>query len=104
MVELRKYLVGSGLRSATQVEEADVLATAFVDKLGDSDNVLVVLIRFADSIASLVLPRFLFLTSRPLARIVAITSEGFETGDSLENHPILPELTMIPKIRLGKSG
>lgn len=103
MVELRKYLVGSGLRSATQVEEADVLATAFVDKLGDSDNVLVVLIRFADSIASLVLPRFLFLTSRP-ARIVAITSEGFETGDSLENHPILPELTMIPKIRLGKSG
>ena len=56
-----------------------MLATAFVDELGDSDNV--VLIRFADSMASLVLPRFLFLTSRP-ARIVAITSEGFDTEDS----------------------
>ena len=56
-----------------------MLATAFVDEVGDSDNVI--LIRFADSMASLVLPRFLFLTSRP-ARIVAITSEGFDTEDS----------------------
>ena len=93
-----------------------MLATAFVDELGDSDNV--VLIRFADSMASLVLPRFLFLTSRP-ARIVAITSEGFDTEDSgrrgqhvrgitgclpLENHPILPELAIIPKTRPGISG
>jgi hypothetical protein len=79
MLESRKDLVGSWLGSATQVEEADELATAFVDEHGDSDNV--VLIRFADSIASLVLPRFLFLTSRP-ARIVAITSEGFDIDDS----------------------
>lgn len=79
MLELRENLVGSWLGSATQVEGADVLATAFVDEHGDSDKVD--LIRFADSIASLVFPRFLFLTCRP-ARIVAITSEGFETEDS----------------------
>lgn len=100
MLELRENLVGSWLGSATQVEGADVLATAFVDEHGDSDKVD--LIRFADSIASLVFPRFLFLTCRP-ARIVAITSEGFETEDSLENHPILLEF-MIPKNRPGISG
>jgi len=77
MLESEKNLVGR--LSSVTVEEVDVLAAAFVDEPGDCDNV--VLIRFADSMASLVLPRFLFLTSRP-ARIVAITFEGFDTEDS----------------------